>query len=1121
MATFNGSSSNDIFTGGSDADAAYGNGGGDTLSGNGGNDTIVGGAGADSLSGGDGDDQLFSHTLFPNPGWGNGISYDIYAEPDTLTGGAGDDYIFAGYGDNVDGGTRGSFGDRLFISFQGATSGVDADFRPLQSGGSVTIGGATIQNIQNVSYLEGSNYDDTLIAIDTYYPSGSRVYGRGGNDYMVADYYSGWGSSGLWGGDGNDTIDATNAQYGAKIYGDAGDDLLRTSSQGGSVAWGGDGNDTIYAGSEAHGGAGNDVFVMTASYYGGGVYGDDGDDLITGDPSGGYYANSNFISGGNGADTMTGGGNSDTLASGNFATGTHTPADDMGLEHDVLKGYGGDDILAIGYGDDADGGDGNDRLSFSLGGATSGVTIDLTGITGAQPYVFAGGTIQNVETLDHLTGSAFGDTITAGTQASLLTIDAGGGDDKVIGGGSSVEFHGGSGNDTFVSGIAGDRFDGGDGFDTADYSQFASGISVTLGVTDGTEGVGPGGDALIHVEQILGTAFADTMSGSNQADALIGNDGNDSLAAGGGNDTLNGGSGNDTLDGGAGADQMTGGAGDDSFFVDNAGDQVFDTGVLGSGNDLVTASASWTLGAGQEIETIVAAAGAAINLTGNELANTITGNEKANALHGQGGNDTLTGGEGNDTLDGGSGDDQMAGGANNDVYYVDSAGDVVTESANAGVDTVIVSFDYTLGQNLENLTLLTGSGAQMGIGNAADNVITGNGLDNNLSGDAGNDTIDGGTGADTMTGGAGNDVFLVDQGGDRVVEGAGGGVDMVIASASWALGTGQEIETIAAAAGVSVDLTGNELGNIINANDTGNALHGLGGADTLQGGAGNDTLDGGDGSDQLNGGAGHDVIFGGDGADVLTGGGGNDHIYGQSAAGGADGADSISGGDGSDYLQGNAGNDTIDGGSGTDHIYGGADNDRITAGDGADIVNGNRGNDTIDGGTGNDFLRGGQDDDQINGGADNDTLNGDLGNDRLSGDAGDDLIEGGRGADTLTGGSGADLFRFDRFAGADANGNVSPPQIDEITDFTHGTDHISLEFTPAAILTGSAADAAAAITTAQGLMTAHAGFHEVALIHVGSDTYLIASGTGGSDAAEMAIRLDGVTAGSLSVTDFV
>ena len=72
-------------------------------------------------------------------------------------------------------------------------------------------------------------------------------------------------------------------------------------------------------------------------------------------------------------------------------------------------------------------------------------------------------------------------------------------------------------------------------------------------------------------------------------------------------------------------------------------------------------------------------------------------------------------------LDGGAGADTMSGGAGNDTYVVDDAGDVVTEAAGEGTDTVRARVSYTLGANVENLTL-TGTGAINGTGNALDNV---------------------------------------------------------------------------------------------------------------------------------------------------------------------------------------------------------------------------------------------------------------------------------------------------------------------------------------------------------------------------------------------------------------
>ena len=141
---------------------------------------------------------------------------------------------------------------------------------------------------------------------------------------------------------------------------------------------------------------------------------------------------------------------------------------------------------------------------------------------------------------------------------------------------------------------------------------------------------------------------------------------------------------------------------------------------------------------------------ATINGTsGNDYLNGTSGND---FLYGLSGNDTLIGSDGNDFLDGGAGADTLIGGDGNDTYYVDNAGDVVTESSNdtlGGVDTVFSTVNFTLGFGLENLTL-TGTGNINGTGNDNNNVITGNSANNILNGGAGDDTLIGGSGADVF-----------------------------------------------------------------------------------------------------------------------------------------------------------------------------------------------------------------------------------------------------------------------------------------------------------------------------------------------------------------------------------
>jgi Tol biopolymer transport system component len=150
------------------------------------------------------------------------------------------------------------------------------------------------------------------------------------------------------------------------------------------------------------------------------------------------------------------------------------------------------------------------------------------------------------------------------------------------------------------------------------------------------------------------------------------------------------------------------------------------------------------------------------------------------------GNDTIVGGIGNDTLIGGTGNDSLVGGLDNDTYYVDSfRDDKIVENLNEGIDTVISSQQYQLGDNLENLSL-TGT-AIRGTGNSLDNRIIGNSQANFLEGRAGNDTIfgaadndnlNGSDGNDRLGGGGGNDTLFGEGGSDFLL--GGNGNDLLI-----------------------------------------------------------------------------------------------------------------------------------------------------------------------------------------------------------------------------------------------------------------------------------------------------------------------------------------------------
>ena len=342
-------------------------------------------------------------------------------------------------------------------------------------------------------------------------------------------------------------------------------------------------------------------------------------------------------------------------------------------------------------------------------------------------------------------------------------------------------------------------------------SSVAGTVGIKLTATDKS------GLAVSDVFNLAVTIQNLTRTGTAGVDVLNGAAGNDTLNGVGGNDTLKGFEGNDTLNGGVGDDAMSGGTGDDLYMVDAAGDTVIES--AGEGNDQVQSSVSVVLAA--NVETLVLTGTAALNGTGNGLNNTINGNAAANLIDGAGGADVMAGGAGDDTysvdnagdvvieaasagsdtiisaltwtlpagvekltlsgtastnatgndaanvltgnsgtnvLDGGAGADTMSGGLGDDTYVVDIATDSVIENAAAGTDLVKAAVAYTLGNNLENLTL-SGSAAINGTGNTLNNVLTGNSGVNTLTGALGNDTLDGGAGADILIGGTGADTY--------------------------------------------------------------------------------------------------------------------------------------------------------------------------------------------------------------------------------------------------------------------------------------------------------------------------------------------------------------------------
>lgn len=546
---------------------------------------------------------------------------------------------------------------------------------------------------------------------------------------------------------------------------------------------------------------------------------------------------------------------------GSLAAVTDSPG--QGLDDDVLTGDAGNNTL--------DGGIGADTMS---------------GLAGDDTYY--------VDSFDDVVVEASGqgiDTIVS----SVSMIMPGHVENLVL---NAYSAEGNDLDNVIVASDGNNQIDGKGGVDTISYATAPGPVRIGLGLSSIQSTISSGQDYLLNFENVIGSAF---------------------------NDTLNGNSAANVIDGGSGADIMSGAAGDDTYIVDNVGDVV--TGEAG-GVDTVRSSVSFTLPSG--FENLVLTGSDPIDGTGNSVANRLTGNAGNNVLYGL---------AGNDTLDGAAGADQLFGGAGNDLYIVDNAGDVVTELSGEGTDTVESSVTYTLGLNVEKLTL-TGNQAINGTGNALGNTLTGNSAANELHGLAGNDTLDGGGGADQLFGGVGNDTYIVDNAGDVVTELSGQGTDTVKSSISYTLGSNVENLTLTGSA--ALQGTGNSGTNTITGNSGANVLYGLGG---------NDTLDGGSGADQLFGGIGNDTYVVDNVGDVVNelAGEGTDTVKSSIGYTLGDNVEKLTL-TGSAALSGTGNSlaNTLTGNTGANVLDGGAGNDILAGGKGLDTLIGNLGADTFD-----------------------------------------------------------------------------------------------------------------------------------------------------------------------------
>ncbi|MEQ1756126.1 MAG: peroxidase family protein [Micropepsaceae bacterium] len=385
-------------------------------------------------------------------------------------------------------------------------------------------------------------------------------------------------------------------------------------------------------------------------------------------------------------------------------------------------------------------------------------------------------------------------------------------------------------------------------------------VRVTSTYTDGNGDTNTVNGSAVHY--IIDAASGNNITGTAAIDLIFGNGGNDSITAGLGDDFVLGGAGNDTFfaSTGDGNDTYDGGTGTDTYnMASTAGNTNVD---LTNTNDLTQGGTATSALTGADLLFRIE------NVTGSVDDNIIVGSSSNNTLRGNGGNDTLDGGT--------AGTDTLIGGLGNDTYIVrhNTGGTgltTITEAAGAGsgTDTVQSFVTYTIGNNVENLTLM-GTGNINGTGNNLANVLTGNTGNNTLAGDDGNDTFIAfvGDGNDTYNGGAGADTLDMSAATNAVTV----QLNNVIGNLFFAVATGTDIGTDVLSAFLQQSTIETFIGGSGNDTFTGRTAGGAN-AVTFVGGGGIDTFIAGNSVETMTGGIDADIFQYLSSGGVGTGGG--------------------------------------------------------------------------------------------------------------------------------------------------------------------------------------------------------------------------------------------------------